>query len=163
MSWSSAEKRPESTETPGICRKEVPSWQGLPPPSKGPPPGAENSLPAVLPTYLTAQSSLSTLIEPADRVIVIGESGHLDPVNHWRCSLTQQLSGPLTDTKRCAPLHFVIEDEAVVVEDATGEGAVGEAAVGEAAVGEEEAPHAVANTANRSVEILAYVTVTPLL
>ena len=70
-------------------------------------------------------------MEPADRVIVIGKSGHVDPVNRWRCSLTQQLSGPLTDTKRCAPLHFVMREEAVVVEDPTGEEPEAEGAVGE--------------------------------
>jgi hypothetical protein len=35
-------------DTPGLCRKDVPFWQGVPPPSKGPP-LAENSLPLRLP------------------------------------------------------------------------------------------------------------------
>jgi hypothetical protein len=93
-------------------------------------------------------------MEPADRVIVMGKSGHLDPVNRCRCSLTQQLSGPLTDTKRCAPVHLVMEEEAVVVEDPPGA-----EPVGDAPVGEEEPPHAVTHTATTSVEILAYITV----
>ena len=84
-------------------------------------------------------------MEPADRVIVIGKSGHVDPVNRCRCSLTQQLSGPVTDAKFCAPRHVVIPEEFVVVEDPTAE----------AAVGEEEPPQAVANTRTTSTEILA--------
>ena len=111
-----------------------------------------NSRAVALPAYCTAQYSLSTFMEPADRVIVIGKSGHLDPVNRCRCSLTQQLSGPVTDTKSCAPLHLVISEEVVVVEEPTGE----------AAVGEEAPPHAVTNPATMSRDILAYFTVNNL-
>ena len=95
------------------------------------------------------------MIEPADRVIFIGKSGQREGVNHSRCSLTQQLSGPVTDTKRWAPFQFVIaeatgvEGEAAVVEDTTGEERVGDG----------EPPHAVTSTAAISnIETLAYVT-----
>jgi hypothetical protein len=94
------------------------------------------------------------LIAPADRVIVIGKSGHRDGVNHSRCSLTQQLSGPVTDTKRWAPVQFVIGEASDVVEE---EGGVVEDPTGEAPVGEEE-PHPETSTARTSVEMTPYIT-----
>jgi hypothetical protein len=92
------------------------------------------------------------LIAPADRVIVIGKSGHRDGVNHSRCSLTQQLSGPVTDTKRWAPVQLVTgEEEAAGVE----EGAVVEDSSREEPVGEDEPPHPEMSNATTRVEIFA--------
>src|SRR5206468_3628372 len=53
------------------------------------------------------------------RVTVIGKSGNTAPVKRSRCSCTQQLSGPPTETKRCVTFQLVTVEEVggvVVVE-----------------------------------------------
>src|SRR5687768_16807831 len=60
-------------------------------------------------------------MEPPERVIAIGRFGKTAPVHRSRCSLIQQLSGPLTDTKRCVTSQLVPEEGG-----AGGEGRVGE-------------------------------------
>lgn len=42
------------------------------------------------------------------RVTAIGSSGKTAPVHRARCSRTQQLSGPLTETNRCVTNQLVV-------------------------------------------------------
>lgn len=71
-------------------------------------------------------------------------SGNVDAVSLCRCSLTQQLSGPVTDTKRWVSNQFVDGDEAAgvfgVLED-------------EGCVGVDPPPHAVSVAATASASI----------
>jgi hypothetical protein len=89
------------------------------------------------------------VIEALERVTVIGRSGKIAGVHRSLCSLTQQLSGPLTDAKRCVTIQLVTREEA--------DGAVDDGAVGEG-LGAEPPPHAVTINAMASVEIRALMT-----
>src|SRR5829696_1243948 len=82
---------------------------------------------------------------PPERVTVIGRSSNTAPVHRARCSLSQQLSGPLTDTKRCRTTHSVLTAAA---------GGVGDDGLGE----EEPQPQAVRLSAMASVEIRLFIT-----
>jgi hypothetical protein len=87
--------------------------------------------------------------------MAISRSGKTAPVHRWRCFLTQQLSGPVTDTKLCVTFQFVTAEEGGAVdEEPTGGGPV----IGEELVGEEEPPpQAVRISTSASVEILACI------
>lgn len=81
------------------------------------------------------------VIAPLERVTVISRSEKTTPVKLSRCRRTQQLSAPVTETKRCVTIQFVVGDETV------GEGAVGVGVVGVDSIGDEEPPpHAVKNS-----------------
>jgi len=82
------------------------------------------------------------VIAPLERVTLISRSGKTTPVKLPRCRCTQQFSAPVTETKRCVTVQFVVSDEPV------GEGgvAVGVGIVGVDGVGDEEPPHAVKNS-----------------
>ena len=56
---------------------------------------------------------------PFERVTVISRSAKTTPVKLSRCRRTQQLSAPVTETKRCVTIQFVVGDETA------GEGACG--------------------------------------
>ncbi len=82
------------------------------------------------------------VIAPFERVTVISRSEKTTPVKLSRCRRTQQLSAPVTETKRCVTVQFVVGDETV------GEAVVGVGVVGVVGVGDEEPPpHAVKNSA----------------
>jgi hypothetical protein len=80
-------------------------------------------------------------MERSSRVTVIGRSGKTAPVHVARCCLTQQLSGPVTDRKRCVTTQSLAPG----------------LAVGE--VGDEEPPHAAKDRAMPSVKIRTFILV----
>ena len=101
-----------------------------------------------MPVYIT-NHGLSRVIAPLERVTVISRSAKTTPVKLSRCRRTQQLSAPLTETKRCVTTQFVV----------VGDEAVGEAAVGAGVVGvdgledDEPPPHAWKNSAHAASKI----------
>jgi hypothetical protein len=84
-----------------------------------------------VPLYIT-NHGLSRMIAPLERVTVISRSEKTTPVKLSRCRRTQQLSAPVTETKRCVTHQFVVGD------DTGEEGAVG--VVGVDGIGDEEPP-----------------------
>ena len=90
------------------------------------------------------------VIAPLERMTVISKSEKTTPVKLSRCRRTQQLSAPVTETKRCVTVQFVVSDEG---EGAMGVGVVRVGVVGvgvvgvDGVVGEEPPPHAVKNSA----------------
>ena len=140
--WSSEAKRPERLETPACWIILVPLQStAAADPSRGSRCRAVNSSPVVVPVYMT-NHGLSMVIAPFERVTVISRSEKTTPVKLSRCRRTQQLSAPVTETKRCVTVQFVVGDETV------GEGAEGVGVVGDDGVGDEEPlPHAVKSSA----------------
>ena len=74
------------------------------------------------------------VIAPLERVTIISMSEKTTPVKLVRCRCTQQFSAPVTETKRCVTIQFVVGDEAA------GDAVVGVGAVGEDGSGDEEPP-----------------------
>jgi hypothetical protein len=92
-----------------------------------------NSSPVVVPLYIT-NHGLSRMIAPLERVTVISRSEKTTPVKLSRCRRTQQLSAPVTETKRCVTHQFVVAD------DTGEEGGGGVGVVGVDGIGDEEPP-----------------------
>jgi hypothetical protein len=109
-------------------------------------------LPLYVPLYVW-NHSLSIVIEPFERVIVIGMSEKTTPVKLARCCRTQQLSGPSTDANLCVTIHWA--------EELGGAGEAGDVgAKGE--VGEEESPPQAVNiSATATVEIRLFMALSP--
>ena len=92
------------------------------------------------------------VIAPVERVTVISRPEKTTPVKLSRCRRTQQLSAPVTETKRCVTVQFVVADETVgekvVGVGVVGVGIVGVGVVGVEGIGDEEPPlQAVNNSA----------------
>lgn len=67
------------------------------------------STPLIVPAY-EMNHGLSIVIEPLVRVTVMSRSLKKTPVKRSRCNRTQQLSAPVTETKRCVTVQFVVDE-----------------------------------------------------
>jgi len=65
------------------------------------------STPLNVPVY-DMNHGLSIVIELAVRATVISRSLKTTPVKRSRCNRTQQLSAPVTETKRCVTVQLVV-------------------------------------------------------
>jgi hypothetical protein len=91
--------------------------------------------------------SLSTAIEPFERVIDIAILANATPVSLALCWRTQQLSGPSTDTNLCDTVQRVVSEE---LGGGGGEEADGTDVDGD--VGDEPPPQAVTISATASIK-----------
>jgi len=65
------------------------------------------STPLIVPVY-DMNHGLSIVIELPVRATVMSRSLKTTPVKRSRCNRTQQLSAPVTETKRCITVQFVV-------------------------------------------------------
>lgn len=143
----SLEKRPMSLETPASCGKfPAPFAQAPPPASNGASPVVENSLPLMVPVKFTWKKLPLNVIADSARLTVIGTPGKTAGPHRARCSLTQQLSGPVTDANDCVTDHWVPVAVGVVVGLGVGVGALGE-----------EPPHAASDTTSARVRTFGFM------